>query len=67
MMFFDTNVDCIFFLESVFIDVDHYQENIEAKQNKTLENLGEIQAAIAFINDVITLLYSVDVFIFCRY
>ncbi|XP_065683956.1 protein brambleberry isoform X3 [Hydra vulgaris] len=40
-------------LESVFVDIDHYQENFEAKQNKTLENLEEIQAAIGFMNEVL--------------
>lgn len=42
-----------FFLsESAFVDVDNYHENIESKQNKTLENLQEIQEAIVFMNQV---------------
>ena len=41
-----------FLSESAFVDVDNYHENIESKQNKTLENLQEIQEAIVFMNQV---------------
>lgn len=45
-------------LESAFVDMDSYHDNIESKQNKTLANLEEIQQAITFMNEVLTKLYS---------
>lgn len=42
----------VYLSESAFVDVDNYHENMESKQNKTLENLQEIQEAIVFMNQV---------------